>query len=239
MESLISPTHRPLPMGIYSSPTLGKFFEALSKAQAEFGIAVFDSENPHFRNKFASLKSIDEATKKALSKNGISTTQIVYSGTEGPRLLTILGHSSGEFMGGDLKLILAKGDMQGLGSATTYGKRYAKAAMLGVVSDADDDGEAAVGRNHSETQRDNPHQVMPEEATFEPPKVDHRRQQARKLATSSQINMLKAKAGAAGLSLDDLSAISRNICGETDLRELAFSDVNKAIQAIESFSQGH
>ena len=138
------PNSKTVPDGVYASPTLGKLFEALAKAQGEFDVAIFDAENPHFRNRFATLKAVDAATKKQLVKHGLAVTQLPYTGSDGaPHMLTVLGHSSGEYIGGDLKLILQKQDMQGLGSAVTYGKRYSKSAVLGVVSDEDDDGNAA------------------------------------------------------------------------------------------------
>jgi hypothetical protein len=134
-----------LPLGVTGSESLSKLFEALAKAQAEFGVADLDKVNPHFKNKFTSITAIDNATRKQLTKNGLSVTQIPYSFEGKPRMLTILGHSSGEFLAGDLGLILNKQDMQQLGSAITYAKRYCKSAMIGVSSDEDDDGNAAAG----------------------------------------------------------------------------------------------
>jgi hypothetical protein len=58
---------------------------------------------------------------------------------------TILAHSSGEWVSSTLAVPLTKADAQGLGSAITYGRRYALAAIVGVCP-ADDDGEAAVAR---------------------------------------------------------------------------------------------
>jgi len=63
-------------------------------------------------------------------------------------LITTLAHSSGEFVKGRLELKPAKQDAQGVGSVITYGRRYALAAMVGVAPLDDDDGEAAVGRQH-------------------------------------------------------------------------------------------
>lgn len=135
-------------VGVTGSQTKGKLFEALAKAQSEFEIARFDSENPHFRNKFASLRSIDEATKRQLAKHGLAVTQLPYTDASGhPRMMTVLGHSSGEWISSDVKLILSKQDMQGLGSAITYARRYCKSALIGVVSDEDDDGNAASSRS--------------------------------------------------------------------------------------------
>jgi len=137
--------------GVLGSETKGKLFDALSKAQGEFEIAKFDSENPHFKNQFASLKSIDAATKKYLTKYGLTVSQLPYTTPDGtPRMMTVLGHSSGEWIACDVKLILSKQDMQGLGSAITYARRYCKSAVIGVVSDEDDDGNAASGSHNTD-----------------------------------------------------------------------------------------
>jgi hypothetical protein len=56
---------------------------------------------------------------------------------------TVLGHTSGQFISAILKLKPVKEDPQGAGSAITYARRYAYAAILGLVSDEDDDGNSA------------------------------------------------------------------------------------------------
>jgi hypothetical protein len=57
-------------------------------------------------------------------------------------LNTILSHSSGEWIGQEMSVPVTKLDAQGAGSALTYMRRYALAAVVGVVQ-ADDDGNAA------------------------------------------------------------------------------------------------
>jgi hypothetical protein len=65
-------------------------------------------------------------------------------------LETVLLHLSGEWISGEMFLPLAKGDPQGVGSAITYGRRYGLMAILGMVADDDDDGNAASGHNPRE-----------------------------------------------------------------------------------------
>jgi hypothetical protein len=57
-------------------------------------------------------------------------------------LTTVLSHSSGEWISKEMSLPVTKPDAQGAGSALTYMRRYALAAVVGVVQ-ADDDGNAA------------------------------------------------------------------------------------------------
>ena len=124
------------------SDTHKEIVPALSKLQAELKPAVFDSKNPHFGNRYASFTSVMEAIRVLLAKNGFAVTQSV---VEGPALKTVLFHTSGEWFESYIPLYVARNDMQSLGSAITYAKRYAISAMLGVVTDEDDDGNDSKG----------------------------------------------------------------------------------------------
>lgn len=220
---LIVPTPR-LPKGVYGSATLGKLFEALAKAQAEFGIAVFDSKNPHFKNEFASLRSIDEATKKQLTKVGIAVTQVAFTDENGGQcLFTMLGHSSGEYLAGTVKLFLSKQDMQGLGASLTYAKRYSKAAVIGVVSDADDDGEASVGRGNP-TQPE----ALQSQFTGEGERDD-------RLVTEAQAKMIYAKAKAKKIPDEKLKDILLQVSGVRSTAQVPWGDVNTILNEIASF----
>jgi hypothetical protein len=116
---------------------------ALAKAQAAMGGAKKDSTNPHFKNKYADLASVWDACRKALTDNGLSVVQFTETNYgEGCALVTMLLHSSGQSIKGSLPLPQGK-NMQELGSALTYARRYGLAAMVGVAPE-DDDGNAAV-----------------------------------------------------------------------------------------------
>jgi hypothetical protein len=112
-------------------------------AQDQIKHATKDAVNPHFRNNYATLESVIDATKAALLENNIATLQGMNA--EGSALTTRLQHVSGEFFESEMKLVLSKQDMQGLGSAITYARRYALAAILNI-SQQDDDGNAASNR---------------------------------------------------------------------------------------------
>jgi hypothetical protein len=59
-------------------------------------------------------------------------------------LVTKLTHAdSGQWQSSLLVMPLPKADPQGYGSALTYGRRYGLAAMVGIVTEDDDDGNAA------------------------------------------------------------------------------------------------
>lgn len=124
-----------------------KIAEALAKAQAEMSNPGFDSTNPHFRNKFASLAAVRNAVVPIMAKHGIFVSQDISSVDGGVSCVTILTHASGQQMRfGPLVLPVAKNDAQGFGSAATYCRRYALMAVACVVGDDDDDANAATGK---------------------------------------------------------------------------------------------
>ena len=129
---------------ITMSANCGNLFGALAKAQTKIGSAKFDAVNPHFKSRYATLSSVHDACKAALSEAGISVSQHC-SSADGRTVSvsTLLGEKSGEWMQSTLTLPLDKASAQGMGSAITYGRRYALAAMVGVVADEDDDGNLA------------------------------------------------------------------------------------------------
>ena len=128
-----------------TSPTIAALAAALVKAQSAMGGAKKDSTNPHFKTAYADLASVWDACRAPLANAGLSIVQLVSSDPTHAIIETILAHSSGEWVSSTLAVPLTKSDAQGLGSAITYGRRYALAAIVGVCP-ADDDGEAAVAR---------------------------------------------------------------------------------------------
>jgi len=116
---------------------------ALAAAQSEMGKAMKDAENPHFRSKYADLSSVMDACMSALTKHGISLTQPFVSGEFGHFVKTVLTHGhSDTSVECSVPVLLGKQDMQGLGSAYTYARRYGLMGMAGIAPE-DDDGNAA------------------------------------------------------------------------------------------------
>lgn len=133
-----------------SMNTQGEIAGALAKAQAEMSNPAFDSQNPHFRNRFASLAAVRNAVVPCLAKHGICLTQNLETREGAIACTTFLTHASGQQMVfGPLILPASKADAQGFGSAATYARRYSMMAVAGVVGDDDDDAEAAVTGHQS------------------------------------------------------------------------------------------
>jgi hypothetical protein len=103
-----------------------------------------DSINPHFRNKYASLGAITEATRPVLAKHGLAYTQgmAIVDGVQ--VMFTRIIHQSGQWMeDGGYALNPSKNDPQGMGSAVTYARRYTIGSTLGIITEDDDDGNRA------------------------------------------------------------------------------------------------
>lgn len=124
------------------SEDLGALFGALARAQGKIREAKKDATNPFFKSKYASLSAVWEACREALSENELGVTQLVRASGKAVVIITILGHSSGQYVEDRLVMIAKDDTPQGMGSAVTYGRRYALAAMVGVAPE-DDDGAAA------------------------------------------------------------------------------------------------
>ena len=125
------------------SESIANLAIALSIVQGKLTHAIKDSNNPFFKSKYADLESVWDSCRSLLSENGLAVMQFpgeYYDGTM--HLTTILTHKSGEWIGQDMSVPVTKPDAQGAGSALTYMRRYALAAVVGVVQ-ADDDGNAA------------------------------------------------------------------------------------------------
>lgn len=129
-----------------TSEQIDKIAPALLAAQKEIGNASKDAKNPHFKNSYASLGSVIEAVKEPLNRAGIAVIQSLSSdGGNGIGLLlrTRLLHTSGQFIEDTAYSPLPKADPQGVGSATTYLRRYSLAALLSITQEDDDGNDAS------------------------------------------------------------------------------------------------
>lgn len=128
------------------SDSIAALAPALVAALAELEGVKKDSKNPHFKNDYASLEAVSEASRPILAKHDLCAFQSP-GHMEGQTITvtTRLLHKSGEWIEGEIQLPIGKNDPQGAGSAITYARRYALMAMLGVAP-VDDDGEGAINR---------------------------------------------------------------------------------------------
>lgn len=130
------------------SEQINEIAKALSMAQSEMKSAKKDAKNPFFKSDYATLESVSEACLPALNKQAIAVTQLTNVSQDGlTQLITLLIHSSGQWISSTYPVHPTKNDPQALGSALTYARRYSLAAIAGVVT-SDDDGESAMDRDN-------------------------------------------------------------------------------------------
>ena len=130
------------------SADIGELTAALATAQAELPAAIKGSVNPHLKNKYADINSVYTAIREVLPKHGLAVIQTMLP-TDGSKahVRTTLAHKSGQWIAGECVMPLDRqGGAQGMGSAITYARRYSLSAIVGVVTEEDDDGNAAQGR---------------------------------------------------------------------------------------------
>ena len=122
-----------------TSEQIGDLAAALAKAQAGMKNAVLNKVNPHYRSKYADLAGIRDAVIPALTAQGIAVVQAI----DYDAVLTRLVHASGQWIESACR-IPASQDMQKMGSAITYARRYSLSAICAIAADEDDDANAAV-----------------------------------------------------------------------------------------------
>ena len=125
----------------WKSDKIDKIAAALAKAQSEIRGAAKKSKNPFFNSNYADLHTVIESCMPQLSKNGICVVQGTdFDRKDGWFVTTMLMHSSGQWIKSSCKIILGpKQDIQALGSAITYGRRYGLSSIAGI-GQFDDDG---------------------------------------------------------------------------------------------------
>jgi len=98
--------------------------------------------NPHFRSKYVKLDDLIDHCREVLAAHELAIVQTVDEIDGRPSMTTLVMHKSGQYIGSTMPLVLSKSDMQGMGSAITYARRYMISALLNVQGDEDDDANA-------------------------------------------------------------------------------------------------
>jgi hypothetical protein len=117
--------------------------ESLISAQKNCDKVVKNSVNPFHKSKYADLQSVLDACKSALHDNGFAVLQTVGKDEHGSFVETKLQHFDDAAFSSKVYLSLSKTDMQALGSAITYARRYGLISLMGLAPE-DDDGNATV-----------------------------------------------------------------------------------------------
>lgn len=125
------------------------FYNALLKVQKELGKVTKGSVNPFFRSNYADLNAHIDAVEPILNKNGFILKQptTVINTPTGPVNLvtTVITHADTGLSEESALALPVFEDMQKLGAAITYARRYTLSSSLSMQAE-DDDGNKASGK---------------------------------------------------------------------------------------------
>lgn len=150
-----------------TSATLGKLAAALARVQGQLGHVAKDKtvKTEKYKYTYADLASCIDAVRAPLAANEIAVVQVPSADGVKVTVTTMIMHSSGEWVSGELTLSAAKADPQSIGSAISYGRRYGLSAMLGLATEDDDGQVASQPAPARQAQQQAPRQAAPSTRT--------------------------------------------------------------------------
>jgi hypothetical protein len=151
------------------STQLNEIGLSMSKVQGSIKSAKKDCNNLFFKAKYADLASVWEACRDQLASHGISIIQGSSDNDGKITVVTLLLHSSGQWIESTLSMPMMTPDMpakkgyngqmhdavpsrlmnaQEIGSVITYFRRYSIASMVGVCPEDEDANMVSEGKNN-------------------------------------------------------------------------------------------
>jgi hypothetical protein len=199
---------------------ISELAKALSNFQGSMTPVKKDAINPFYKSKYATLDTIWDTIRKPLSENGLSITQTLdiypYEGKLHDVLVTTLNHNSGESVTSNQLLKATKEDPQAQGSAISYARRYSLSAILGIVTDEDDDANTTVEKKV-------------EKATVE---------KAEPKISEAQTKMIYATVKENGYTADHAKAYLKEFFNKASTKQLTSAEASKFIKDIEAGKLG-
>lgn len=135
-------------IGVTCSPETAELTKDLCLAQAEYPAISKTGENKFGKYYYLTYAGICEALRGPLTKHGLAIPQVCLTRAGGEWIAVgTLRHKSGQFitslcplyLGTDKKTGQPNQDMQSLGSAYTYAKKYLLLGLVGGWAEEDDD----------------------------------------------------------------------------------------------------
>ena len=125
-----------------------KIKKTLGQAMLDFRVNVDsvtkDSTNPYFNSGYTSYNAVRETINPTLDMLGIVVIQapMILEGIDVLNTKVYMAHNPSDFICSNIRLLMPKSDMQQLGGAITYAKRYSLVSLFGLAEE-DDDGNKA------------------------------------------------------------------------------------------------
>lgn len=218
------------------SETISSLAKALSGFNSEVSKISKDSENPFFKNNYASLDNIIDQVRPILTKHGLNVMQFPKSDGAVVSVTTYLMHDSGEWIESEpLSMKPVKTDPQGIGSCITYARRYSLQAFLSLNTGEDDDGNGASQLkppSNNKNQQQNGQQQTKNQQQGNPPPTNLLSEPQKKKINVLVEKVVKEKNTTRELVYETLRRKS-NIGAFNSLTELTKSQASAAIKELE------
>jgi hypothetical protein len=119
-------------------------YSVILQARGMIGAVSKNAKNPFFKSNYADINNVIETITPVCESLGIVFTQCpkVIDGKDVLYTRLTLQDNNEQFIDSEVRLLLPSADMQKLGSAITYARRYALISMFGLETE-DDDGQSA------------------------------------------------------------------------------------------------
>jgi hypothetical protein len=119
-------------------------YSVILEARGMIGAVSKNAKNPFFKSNYADINNVIETITPVCESLGIVFTQCpkVIDGKDVLYTRLTLQDNTESFIDSEVRLLLPSADMQKLGSAITYARRYALISMFGLETE-DDDGQSA------------------------------------------------------------------------------------------------
>lgn len=127
-------------------------YKKLNEFKNKVGAVKKDGNNPFHKSNYSTIESVIDTIEEPLNLSGLGFYQSVKNNV----LETIIyDEETSETVTSEIPLILSKQDMQQLGSAITYARRYGLVSMLGLEQEDDDSNNASGYNNQNNSQNSN------------------------------------------------------------------------------------
>lgn len=119
--------------------------QALLDFRANVDSVIMDSDNPFFKSKYASYNNVQETINPTLDLLGIVVVQApnILDGVDVLNTKVYMADNPSDMIESNIRLLMPKGDMQQLGGAITYARRYALVSLFGLATEDDDGNQAS------------------------------------------------------------------------------------------------
>lgn len=193
---------------------LDKILPAVLAVQSKATHVQKGTDNPFFKSKYADLSDIWGAIKDLMAENNLIVTHSMSQNEAKEYLTTRIYHVSGQYLESVCPINPVKNDPQAYGSAVTYMRRYSLSALLGIVTDLDDDGNDASGRTSEQKPQVKKQEPKPQQQKILPMTMSEFTDLCERIKSATNEDELKAQwllayAARVRMTDDDFTAITK------------------------------